>query len=278
MALFAGDVEPERYLYHYTTRQAALASILPQAQLRLGPLTWTNDPRESQHWLVTLSSGAPEAGDDAEERVAILREADRLIKATTKLVCFTRDDQERLHRGPGEPFARGWAHSRMWAQYADRHAGVCLVFERDALARAVEELRGQGTLWDGPVIYANRPYLEPDAATLSEEAIRGRGLRAVVDEHVHRHWDALFFVKNEDWATEWEYRWVLRGRDSRPVFFSVAKSLAGIVVGPGFPLADARLLEDYAEDFGVSDAVGRCLWSNGFPTIVPGAAGGALRI
>ncbi len=39
-----GDVEPETYLYHYTSRQAALGSILPQGQLRLGSLSWTNDP------------------------------------------------------------------------------------------------------------------------------------------------------------------------------------------------------------------------------------------
>jgi hypothetical protein len=44
MALFVGSVAPERHLCHCTTRSAALGSILLQAQFRLGPLTWTNDP------------------------------------------------------------------------------------------------------------------------------------------------------------------------------------------------------------------------------------------
>jgi hypothetical protein len=268
MAIFAGAVDPERYLYHYTTRPAALGSILPQAQLRLGPLTWTNDPRESQHGLVTLGAG----GGDGDV-VELLREADRLIKGTAKVACFSSDDADAAAR-PDDAFARGWAHSRMWAQYAAAHSGMCLVFDRAILGRALQALGRGGDLWGGPIVYANRPYLPLDAATLSSEAIRDRGLGGVVEEHVRRHWHALFFVKNEDWATEREYRWVLRGGDSGPAFCSVSEALVGIVVGPAFPDGDARVLDEYAERFGVRDAVVRCVWRNGYPSVVQGARGG----
>jgi hypothetical protein len=163
----------------------------------------------------------------------------------------------------------------MWAQYAGAHSGVCLIFDRRDLARALERLRPAGDLWDGPIVYANRTYLPLDAATLSSDAIRERGLGAVVEEHVRRHWHALFFIKNEDWATEWEYRWVLRGTDSGPAFCSISRALAGVVVGPAFPASDWLILNEYADAFGVSDAVGRCVWRNGCPTVVPGASAGS---
>ena len=124
MALFDGAVDPGRYLYHYTTRAAALGSILPQAQLRLGPLTWTNDPRESQYGLVELGT---DAGDDVLE---LLKAAGRAINGPAKVACFTRDDADAMAEQPD--------------------------------------------------------YLPLDAATLSSDAIRERGLRAVVDEHVSR--------------------------------------------------------------------------------------------
>jgi hypothetical protein len=266
MALFAGAVDPERYLYHYTTRPAALGSILPQAQLRLGPLAWTNDPRESQHGLVSVGPGMGD-GDLAE----LLREADRLIKGNAKVACFTRDDPDAA---ADDNFARGWAHSRMWAQYAGAHSGLCLIFDRAILARSLAGLAETGALWDGPVVYANRPYLALDAARLSSDAIRERGLSQVVEEHVRRHWHGLFFIKNEDWATEREYRWVLRGGDSGPAFCSMAGALAGIVLGPAFPSGDAPVLDEYVGRFGVRDAVGRCVWQNGYPSLVHAAGAG----
>lgn len=268
MPLFGGVVEPDRYVYHYTTREAALGSILPQRQLRLGLLTWTNDPRESQQWLVSLSSAGDHSVADEEFRT-IVREADQLIKATTKVACLTRDDPDGMTQPPNEPFARGWAHSRMWAQYAGGHSGVCLIFDRARLAEAMGALRKHGSLWHGPVLYANRPHLELDAGSLSYDAIAKRGLPAVIEDHVEQHRAGLFFVKSQDWASEWEYRWVLRSPDPRPAFVSIAGALAGIVVGQSFPPTDVNLLRRYAEDFEIADALGSCHWHNGYPMVLP---------
>lgn len=269
MPLFGGAVEPDRYVYHYTTREAALGAILAQGQLRLGLLTWTNDPRESQQWLVDLTKSAP-GPFPMDEFFPTIRKADRLIKATTKVACFSRDDPEGMARPPNEHFARGWAHSRMWSQYAGGHSGVCLIFARAALSEAMAGLEEHGTLWSGPVLYRNRPHLELDASNLSYDAIAERGLEGVVEDHVHRHWEGLFFVKNQDWASEWEYRWVLRSPELRPAFVDVAGTLAGIVVGHSFPATDAAILRHYAEEFGIVETLGRCNWKNGFPSVLPG--------
>src|SRR6266516_5387666 len=51
MPLWFDLEDPNRYLYHYTTRQAALGSILPTGELRVGLFRYMNDPRESKDWL-----------------------------------------------------------------------------------------------------------------------------------------------------------------------------------------------------------------------------------
>jgi len=42
-------------LYHYTSATAAVESILPTGQLRLGLFEFTNDPRESKRWYLSAS-------------------------------------------------------------------------------------------------------------------------------------------------------------------------------------------------------------------------------
>jgi len=40
--------KPRDYFFHYTTREAAFAHILPERQLRLSPYSKVNDPMESK--------------------------------------------------------------------------------------------------------------------------------------------------------------------------------------------------------------------------------------
>ena len=36
---------------------------------------------------------------------------------------------------PYNNLSKGWARSRMWAQYADNHKGVCLIFDKLCLEK-----------------------------------------------------------------------------------------------------------------------------------------------
>jgi hypothetical protein len=51
-------------------------------------------------------------------------------------------------------FSRGFSHPRLWEQYADNHAGVCLVLAKDALLEAAKEAtNAHGVLEHGPIDY-----------------------------------------------------------------------------------------------------------------------------
>jgi hypothetical protein len=118
-----GDVgDPDCYPYHYTTLEASLGSILPTASLRLGLFLDTNDPRESKDWRF---KHVLDGREDAEplDLKTLNDEVARLAQRTCKVLCLTRDDPEGCSTPP-ETFGRGFAHSRMWAQYAGSHSGV----------------------------------------------------------------------------------------------------------------------------------------------------------
>jgi hypothetical protein len=85
MPLWYDLEEPDKYLYHYTTRQAALGAILPKAELRIGLFRYMNDPRESKTWFFALE------GDTTASLRELNDEANRIAKATSKLIALTRD-------------------------------------------------------------------------------------------------------------------------------------------------------------------------------------------
>lgn len=280
MSVFGDLEDPHQYLYHYTTRQAALDAILPTGRIRLGLLRHTNDPREAKEWRFGGATPPGETGISNEEYLETMLDAARLAQATTKLLCLTRDDPVGSMRPPNEIFGRGFSHSRMWTQYADGHRGVCLVFDKQALASAIQvELGGKGRLWHGPVTYADEEDDELRAFTLWEHRILKLGLNTAIAEHLEAHHKALLFRKNTDWATEWEYRWVLHSAEPAPEFVPIENCLRGVIRGDAFPEDDRDI---YRHAVGRYDGVemGLCRWLNGGPQFIPGGGepGGAAII
>jgi hypothetical protein len=271
MPLFSDLAEPERYLYHYTTREAAIGSILRASQIRFNLFRQTNDPREAKDWWFTYTSSEEFPGD-AESATKLFVEATRLAKATTKVLCLTRDNPEAVGRTGEDEFGRGYAHPRMWAQYAGGHTGVCLMFNRAQLAEDIEHhLRPKGDLYGDAVIYADTAPDDFEAFHLDYDKVLKVSLEAVIAEHVAKHYRALFFRKNLDWATELEYRWILRSPEPVAEFVPIRESLRAVVIGHDFPGDDLDALKYLAQGFGAVE-VAQCRWRNGRPSILPPTA------
>jgi len=264
VTLFGGEVDPDRYFYHYTTREAALGSILPTGQIRFGLIRYVNDPRESKEWLFSFSGGAADHRDFAK----LIQQIASLAQSTTKVLCLTRDDTAAMSAAGSEDYGRGWAHSRMWAAYAGGHSGVCLVFEREPLSQSIKNaLLTTGALYAGNVTYADYASDEIDAFNLDLERVDEVGLEVALTEHIETYHPILFFRKNVDWATEWEYRWLFRNETPIPEFVPINDSLRAVIIGHSFPQSDRDALDHLASNFD-GCAVARCTWHNGHPTIV----------
>lgn len=75
------DLDTDQYVYHYTRRETAFQHILPSRTIRLGPLSQTNDPRETKSWTFGLSGGSNDFPTDLAKRKL---EIDRLTRSLTQ--------------------------------------------------------------------------------------------------------------------------------------------------------------------------------------------------
>jgi hypothetical protein len=87
-----------------------------------------------------------------------------------------------------------------------------------------------------------------------------------VEAHISNYHPYLFFQKNEDWAAEHEYRWLLRTPDPVPEFVPIKGSLAAIILGHDFPTSDTDLVDAVLASYDDVEAY-RCRWDNGWPAI-----------
>jgi len=258
------DGEPGRYLYHYT-RSDTLALILDSGQLRLGSYAGTNDPRERKEWLSALTADSFEDLHDGEF-FELVRQIDRWIRRGVRLSCFTVDYPEPPDWAGGN-FHSGWARARMWHQYAGDHTGAVLVFDSERLIQQVEWFAQGDRVVSGPVAYADRPL----HLVFPLQDVRGDGLAGAVtalrDTRIHE----LFFTKNQDWASEREFRIVVLGEpDKPPLDVEFGDSLVAVVLGETFPPTELSVLDTRLSRIDRTDIpLGRCLWSSGAPTVVP---------
>ena len=116
-SLFGKDVS-ESFVYHYTKRETALEKILPTGKIMLNVLEKTNDPREYLDWGITGVNGS----EDMKPFWQALALVNENRKRKTKVLCMTRDDYQKHTRF--RLMRRGFARSRMWAQYGEGHKGL----------------------------------------------------------------------------------------------------------------------------------------------------------
>jgi hypothetical protein len=225
--------------YHYTTRCATFGGILPNGELRFSQYSRMRDPRENKRPRPIGQYAIGGASDlsglaDATKRFEEFDAAVARAWETTNLLAFTVDAEEG-YEGDAEPFGRGWARARMWEQYAERHRGVCLLFDRKKLRETILrslDFRELADACDQPVRYtpAGPRLPEVDMATLPQGAIDP------VRDYIAANREALFFVKTLDWQAEHEHRFVVTAPPDDQVTVRYETSLVGVVLGELFPL------------------------------------------
>ena len=123
--------EFDQYIYHFTKSKTATKYILPSLRLKLSPFNKTNDPKEHRTFGFHI---------DNLEKLNVfdtIKLNDSLINYVNKrckLTCFSHDYiyKKTLYFGYNLP--------RMWAQYADKHKGVCFVISQELLKKENSDL------------------------------------------------------------------------------------------------------------------------------------------
>jgi hypothetical protein len=264
----------QEYLAHYTKAATAFAKILRTQTLLMSPYKAMRDPYENR--VPTLGATYTGRGNldnlylQINRRMAGVRNSYRLLSMTRA------DDRADDEAGAADALLRApWARPRMWEQYAENHAGVCLVFHRQELSREIQRIAtGDDRLWQGAVEYTPGGFPQSRAAAgiVLNDFAEG-DLDALVAAYVESHFQDYFFLKTDDWMSEWEYRFVLEADANRPLAAFIPRaarfgtSLHAVVVGEQFPdwqIPGAREL---------TDALGvplmRMTWQTGKPWPVP---------
>jgi hypothetical protein len=233
--MIEGIKDATQFLYHYTKASTALDFILASKTIRLGSYTRTNDPKEAKDWRFDF--GTNENRDLGRYKYEELSNwlTDQL-KRNAKLVCFCTDTAPLTGDHVRDIFNRGFCRPRMWAQYADQHTGMCLVFDRAKLTKHIgAQLAPEHFVISGPVQYVNRsviPSLYTDNEfTINIDVLEKDGPEIYAQRHLQMFYQRLFFEKMTDWRDEKEWRWVVFAPTETDINIKFEDSLAGVMFG-----------------------------------------------
>lgn len=269
-------------LYHYTSART-LAKIRKTRALRFRALQHMNDPHEALFSLAFQTGLMGPAGTSlvmSATEAASFKAVDwaveiNAVRRNVKAGSFSTDGRPDLSDLDPEAAEfvvprrvaaqRGYAHPRMWAQYADNSSGVCIVLRWRSIREAVE-IHATSTAvpaaW-GPVSYDVSNHLSLgffDARNL---------VRVGPSETLLQNFEKSLLTKHADWAHESEFRFLIMDGSPDDVFLQLPDdAVAGLVLGPRFDPKYARNVDAFVRTFGIKHRLRRLHWTHGQADLV----------
>ena len=226
--------KPEGLLAHYTKAAYVFEDILPSGTLRLSPYRLMRDPIENKDILPSIAwSGDP---PDAERAIQEVYTQLKAARDRMRVLSFTHDADECSEYSG---FDCCWARPRMWEQYGDLHRGACLLFDRPTLEREIHDAWPRERTYMRDVDYSREGIATsrgPIRTLIDDRLFEGKARAQAVAEYVADRHDAFFFLKSDDFATEYEYRVVLAAGDDDYAHIDYRDALVGVVLGERFPV------------------------------------------
>ena len=265
-AMFVGFRDNQLYVYHYTSTRVLLDHILPTNQLKAGRYINTNDPKESKSWSFNI--GTNQERDLKVYSLELLsEEMTNGMKNRTNVICFSAD-RTLTGNHIKDIHNRGFCRTRMWAQYADNHKGVCLIFNRNKIHRSVLATFPNYPIYWGTVTYVNRgiiPNLQTSPYVINIDYLEDKGKDEYLKAHIHTHHKRLFFEKAEDWRDEVEYRWVILGNEEKHMFVDFQDALSGVLFGASCSEEDIRSVVELCKEQGRTPWFEQLIWKGCAP-------------
>jgi hypothetical protein len=253
--------DPNKYLYHYTTSSIALEHILANAELRFSPLINTNDPKETKDWEFSYRLDSNNRNAEFPAIADLFKDE---LQQHCKVVCFTRDDPKKFESGQSLIIHRGYCRPRMWAQYAENHSGICLVFDKQKLNELIiSQLNFLGDIYQGAIKYKDIVG-DSDAFSLDCSKINKLGVERFFRYHTKKYLKTLIFEKLVDWKSELEYRWALISTSLSYEYFSIEEAICGVVLGDDFPGDRISEVLQFSRRYRIP--VVQLDWRNGYPS------------
>lgn len=260
-----GPYPHENYLYHYTSYPAAL-NILCCKSLRLGQLTTMNDPLEFEnHKRDPIAFHGDISNEETSKTMNSFSEGVKRRNRCVRLMSFSIDYRQTIDDAYNR-LTRGWARTRMWAQYADNHKGVCLVFDKSKLIDSFSNTFPKKTKCC-KITYSNN-FEDLKEAWESPCLLNNQTNRDFSNFWFESKKLKFFFQKCKDFRDEQEFRFLLVNGDLKyddiVISFPFKDALKGIILGDRFKSEDRTTMENVANDIPIF----RIWWHLGEPELL----------
>lgn len=188
-------------LYHFTSFDAAY-SIIESGRMRFGKQYRMNDLLESNK----IAFGHVLSEDTMIQYNEFFAE-DEMHRY--QQISFTQD------RDYKDTTFLGFDLHTMWGLYADRGAGVCLVFDKEKLELSEGDYAKNVEYYD--IIPTNYGFHNKSKGGIRSEIWRRR--------------DEIFFLKRKEWEYEQEYRIIRRAKhEMDDEYLDISKALSFVII------------------------------------------------
>ena len=226
-------IEEKDCVAHYSKLKHR-ANILHDKKLLIGSVCKFDDPRESSMtWLDSVCLGHELDMVTQQAVKKIIQKAGRQIR----LLCTV------CYKKPASPLSsiieEGiYGRPRMWSQYGDQSRGFCIVLDKKALHKELQNvvekkeylISGKIKYWDwldkiggGGVRIKYWPGIDLSKLDIFKKMNENFKLKF------------LYFRKSKNWKDESEYRWLLFDPTEDRIFVPIENSIKAVVLGHRFP-------------------------------------------
>lgn len=256
---------------HYTTEEKAI-SILKSKQINFSPFVKWNDPRESKQWnFCFLGNGQQLCLEQYRNAPKIF---DQFIKNNSMTLCFCGWNDEKMNfENNAIPAYRqdyyrvGWARSRMWSQYGDKHKGVCLVFDKSKLEEQFNLTFKTNKKFADNVEYQYHLISFINATKIKCRDILKCGVKNSLDIQINKYFHEFYFLKLMDYRDEHEYRLVVIVDDGSSVRLPIKSSLKSVILGIDFPTQNYKKVDRLVKDCNNFATTHILKWQEGQPQL-----------
>lgn len=183
-------------LYHFTRFETAL-KIIASDKLRFGKLSGMNDVCENSKLIYNrfCSDVQDCSTNDIFNEMSNYRQ-----------ISMTYDTENKM----------GFDLQQMWGLYADKGKGVCLVYDKNEILKALQD--------------GDRAGIVKYDIQVTPDTIVSIQTNDNLEDNVRANYKYLFFRKREEWEWEQEYRIVRRCADNKEAFLDVSGCLKFIIM------------------------------------------------
>jgi hypothetical protein len=255
--------DTEDALFHYTRLSTAIEHILPEKRLKLSSLKDTNDPAEYKYKFLSMK-GIGVSPDD-ERR---FQEAMRMINSKYDkcgVLCFCSNKKPTLMLQTGGEIedkhgrSNGWEKSRMWSQYAEGHAGICLVFSKEKLEENLKNKQPPLKYKTGYVKYYQ--HRSAQDVCLSKNKLSNGAL----EDHATNYIKENSYLKLIDYRDEAEYRTIIFNQEVK--YLDINSSIKGVITGDKTSLVYDSLIKELCNELEIEFLKVR--WDSGNLHLIP---------